>query len=378
MTCPMRGRCALVAAVLAALFAFPQAALAGFVDVPKGFWARPEIRWATRYGWIAPRTPTRFAPRHSVSRLNASRVLVRIAHGLFGAAAGPDPFAQAVAAGWISKGDGSNGTITQLEFDRGLVRVLGLAHAAKTLNHLQTADGWAPRLPDGFGVEQEVRAVGARLNVPDGFDDWELWPSDTLRRADVAVQAFQVMHMSSWSIGAAKAKVALARALPAWSPLKRKVLGFALRYAGAPYVWGGTSPDPQSPLGSPVAGGFDCSGFVWWVMKLQTYHAGGVTWTGNAAIQARTTYDMAASLGIKHRVPRSKLRPGDILFWSSDPKGVRTSWRTVYHAGIYLGNGWTVNSHGSGAGVTIDYMGAGAGWFHDAFAFGWRVMPRGA
>jgi hypothetical protein len=27
--------------------------------------------------------------------------------------------------------------------------------------------------------------------------------------------------------------------------------------------------------------------------------------------------------------------------------------------------------------VTIDYMGPGAGWFRDEFAFGWRIMPRG-
>ena len=30
-----------------------------------------------------------------------------------------------------------------------------------------------------------------------------------------------------------------------------------------------------------------------------------------------------------------------------------------------------------GAGVTINYMGPDAGWYHDAFAFGWRVIPVG-
>jgi cell wall-associated NlpC family hydrolase len=154
------------------------------------------------------------------------------------------------------------------------------------------------------------------------------------------------------------------------------VLGLALRYAGAPYVWGGTSPDPQSPLGSPVAGGFDCSGFVWWVMKLHSYTVSGHTWSGNTKIQARSTYDMAAQLPVAKRIHRRDLKPGDILFWSLAPNGVKTKSATVYHAGIYLGNGWTINSHGSGDGVTLDYMGQGAGWFHDAFAFGWRVMPR--
>ena len=99
--------------------------------------------------------------------------------------------------------------------------------------------------------------------------------------------------------------------------------------------------------------------------------------SGNAAIQARSTFDMAAQLPVAKRIHRRDLRPGDILFWSSAPNGIKTKSATVYHAGIYLGNHWAINSHGSGDGVTLDYMGPNAGWFHDAFAFGWRVMPRG-
>lgn len=374
----VRGRSTFFAAAVAALLCFapPVLASGGFTDVPKGFWAKPQIRWAAGNAWIAPRTATTFAPHHTVSRVNASAVLVRIAFQLKGIPEGADPFVQAVDAGWIPEGAGPTGTITQLEFDRGLVRILGLAHSAKALNHLQTADGWAPKLADGFGVEQEVRAIGVRTNVPDGSDSWELSPSDLLRRANLAAEAYQVMHMSPWAIAAGQSKVAVATQLPAWSPLKRKVLGLALRYAGMPYIWGGTSPNSQSPLGSPVAGGFDCSGFVWWVMKLHSYTVASHTWSGNAAIQARSTYDMAAALPVRKRIHRRDLKPGDILFWSLAPNGVRTKSSTVYHAGIYLGNGWAINSHGSGDGVTLDYMGKGAGWFHDAFAFGWRVMPR--
>jgi cell wall-associated NlpC family hydrolase len=375
----VRGRSTFLAGAVLALVSFapPAFAAGGFADVPAGFWARPQVKWAVNNGWMTPASQTAFKPHHTVSRVNASRVLVRVAFQLKGVPEGPDPFAQAVAADWIRQGAGPSGTITQLEFDRALVRILGLAPTAKALGHLRTADGWAPRLPKGFGVEQEVRAIGARINIPDGWDSWELSPSDLLRRANIAAEAYQVMHLSSWAIAAGQAKVAVAHQLPAWSPLKRKVLGFALRYAGSPYIWGGTSPGPQSPLGSPVAGGFDCSGFVWWVMKLHSYTVSTRVWSGNAKIQARTTYDMAARLSISKRIPRRDLKPGDILFWSSAPNGIRTKSATVYHAGIYLGNGWAINSHGSGDGVTLDYMGAGAGWFHDAFAFGWRVMPRG-
>ena len=92
-------------------------------------------------------------------------------------------------------------------------------------------------------------------------------------------------------------------------------------------------------------------------------------------IAARTTYDMARALPLTRRVPRAELRPGDVVFWSSAPNGVNTSYSTVYHTGIYLGNGWTINSHGDGDGVTLNSM--ASGWFHDAFAFGWHVLPAG-
>ena len=127
----------------------------------------------------------------------------------------------------------------------------------------------------------------------------------------------------------------------------------------------------------PAAAGFDCSGFVWWVMK-RSYTVPGKTWDGTAKIPWRTTYDMAAHLPVAKRIPYRSLKPGEILFWSSSaPHGVLTSSSAVDHTGIYLGKGWTINSHGSGAGVTINYMGPGAGWYHDNFVFGWRIMPRG-
>jgi hypothetical protein len=367
------------AAVAAAAIAFPGVAGAAtkqhFNDVPASFWAKTDVGWAVSSGWMKPRTATSFGVGHTVSRTTAARVLAALNRKVHGTAVTADPYSQAVAAGWIGAGTGRSQVITQRQFDHGVVQILGLLPTAKALSKLHTSSGWHPKLPVGFGVEQMVRAVGARVNAPDGSDRWELMPNDDLVRADLAAEAYQLGHLSSWAVSYAKSKTDVVNAIPNWLPLRRAVLGFALRYAGAPYVWGGTSPKPQSPFGSPVAGGFDCSGFVWWVMK-RTYRVPGTTWSGAAAIGTlRSTYQMAQSLKVSKRIPRAGLHPGDILFWSSAPNGVHTSWQTVYHTGIYLGNGWTINSHGSGDGVTIDYMGTGAGWYHDAFAFGWRVMP---
>lgn len=370
---------ALGAACAALVLACPgvaQAAKSPYTDVPHTFWASNSIMWAVSKGWMTPRSPHTFGVGHTVSRLTAARVLADLNFQLNPTEpVQADPYTQAVAAGWMGAGTGADQPITQLQFDRGAVRILGLQPAARAIATLHTSSGWHPALPQGFGVEQMIRAVGARVNAPEGSDQWELWPQDTLLRANLASEAYQLAHLDPWAVSEAESKTAVASALPGWTPLRRAVLGFALKYAGAPYVWGGTSPKSQVEFGQNVSGGFDCSGFVWWVLKDQTYTAGDVTWSGNTQIQARTTFQMAADLPVKERVTRAGLHPGDILFWSSAPNGVDTASATVYHTGIYLGNNWTINSHGSGDGVTLDYMGPGAGWYHDAFAFGWRVMP---
>ena len=173
----------------------------------------------------------------------------------------------------------------------------------------------------------------------------------------------------------AESKTDVLRAIPKWMPLRREVLGLALRYAGAPYVWGGTSPTAQSPFGSPVSGGFDCSGLRLVGHEGAQLPVPGTTWSGAPEIQVRTTYQMAAAPhGGKPR-PAGRPAPGRHPVLELGPERRPHPSATVYHTGIYLGNGWTINSHGSGDGVTIDYMGPGAGWYHDAFAFGWRVMP---
>ncbi len=377
----MRGqlvKLALGVLLYACMAAPAQAATVAFSDVPATSWARTQITWSASNGWVAPRTATTFGPGKAATRMAAARLLAHLAQAQNGTPIAANPYAQAVTAGWIIPGTGADQQIQQWEFDRGILRVMGLMPQVKLIGHLQTADEWRPRLPFAFGIEQAVRALGARVNAPDGSDGWETWPRTPLRRLNLAVQAYALAHLSPWARQDVTAKTLVQHALPAWSPLRQKVLGMALQYAGAPYVWAGEWPTTASPYGTQAAGGFDCSGFVWWIMKEHTYTlANGFAWSGNAAIQARSTYDMAAALPVAKRIRYANLKPGDILFWSSAPKGVNTASATVYHTGIYLGKGWTINSHGSGDGVTLDFMGAGAGWYHDAFAFGWRVLPAG-
>jgi NlpC/P60 family len=346
-------------------------------DVPASFWAHAQIVWAVKAGWVPLHKNGTFAPARNATRAAAARVLSTLNEQQHGVAISSDPFQQAVDGGWIGAGLGPGSTLTQLEFDRGIVRVMGLKKDSIRLRQITAADGWQPKLPTGFAAEQIVRDIGARWNVPFGADNWETWPSTTLRRANLAVQAYLLGHLPSYWQSSVDTQMNVVHALPTYPPLKKAVLGYALKWSGAPYIWGGSSDQPQAPFGLAAAAGFDCSGFVWWVMK-RSYTVPGKTWDGTAKIPWRTTYDMAAHLPVAKRIPYRSLKPGDILFWSSSaPHGVLTNSSAVDHTGIYLGKGWTINSHGSGAGVTINYMGPGAGWYRDNFVFGWRIMPRG-
>ena len=59
--------------------------------------------------------------------------------------------------------------------------------------------------------------------------------------------------------------------LPALTDWQHQMLQTAVTLVGYPYVWGGTSDSAQVFGGKSVPGGFDCSGFVWRVYKLQAY-----------------------------------------------------------------------------------------------------------
>lgn len=91
----------------------------------------------------------------------------------------------------------------------------------------------------------------------------------------------------------------------------------ALRYLGIPYKWGGASPST----------GFDCSGLVMYV-----YAQLGVQLPHQAA--AQYTYGVA--------VPRSRLQPGDLVFYDG-----------LSHVAIYIGNGEVVHAPQTGDVVKI-------------------------
>jgi cell wall-associated NlpC family hydrolase len=103
-----------------------------------------------------------------------------------------------------------------------------------------------------------------------------------------------------------------------------KAMEAALSQRGVPYVWGGESP----------GNGFDCSGLVKWA-----YAKAGMSLPHSSRAQSH----------IGKPVPRSELRPGDLVFFG----------HPVHHVGIYVGDGKMVDAPTFGEPVQVDRLFSG-------------------
>jgi hypothetical protein len=103
----------------------------------------------------------------------------------------------------------------------------------------------------------------------------------------------------------------------------RLMLAAAVSRIGMPYVWGAAGPRA-----------FDCSGLVQW-----SFAQAGVVMPRVAADQA----------GTGPAVPVSRLQPGDLLFYHTDP----TAPAYISHVAIYLGNGMMIQAPEPGMDVEV-------------------------
>ncbi len=91
----------------------------------------------------------------------------------------------------------------------------------------------------------------------------------------------------------------------------------AEKYLGMPYVWGGSSPST----------GFDCSGFVCWVINN----------SGNGWNVGRTTAN--GLMDCCDIIPLSEAEPGDLIFFQGTYDTTGAS-----HVGIYVGDGMMIHT----------------------------------
>lgn len=85
-------------------------------------------------------------------------------------------------------------------------------------------------------------------------------------------------------------------------------------FIGKPYVWGGESD---------AEGGYDCSGFLYALLKKSGYNA------------LRLTASGFSKLG--ENIPKSEMKAGDFLFFG----------KPVCHCAIYIGSGLMIESRGN-------------------------------
>ncbi|HJU37300.1 MAG TPA: NlpC/P60 family protein [Gaiellaceae bacterium] len=254
---------------------------------------------------------------------------------------------------------------TMAQLDRTLVQAIGLGKAAKQFVQGARADGLT--VPGRFGFEVVARLLGLRINHPAAQDFLELRPQDRATRAEAAYSAAQILGFGllddSWQIAQVK-YLAKTFSLPELSDWQRQILTVAFSKIGMPYIWGGTSDRKEVDFGVTARGGYDCSGFVWRVYKLQSYAD-----EGNLAstILGRTTYTMSVEVPRSKRISFQKLQPADVIFFGT--KGPKSRGPQIFHTGIYVGNGWFIQS--SDEGVALAQL---TGWYKKRFAWGRRPL----
>jgi NlpC/P60 family len=304
-------------------------------------WAQPEIREVVEQGLMGP-SVAEFRPGAPLTR----RALGQIVANLTG-----EP--QVVVD--------PDRAVTLRQLDRSLVSAAGLAGPARTFR--RKISGAGLDAPARLGSEVVARLLSLRYNHPAAKDFRELRPQDVVNRAEAAYSTARVLHLDDGDRYYVR-DLAARLSLPRMTVWKTRVLRRAVRFVGYPYVWGGTSEGRQTLFGVTSRGGFDCSGFVWRVYKLQPF-AGAPQLQD--VLRGRTTYAMSGEFPRTRRIARSRLRPADLVFFGS--RGPRSSPSEVDHMGIYLGRGWMV--HSSGQGVTLVPL---TGWYADRFAWGRRPL----
>ena len=251
--------------------------------------------------------------------------------------------------------------VTMAQLDARLVRVLALGDAAGSFYDAASVAGLRP--PARFGTEVVARLLGLRTNHPAGQDDLERLPNDPAPRAEAAYSVAQLLNVSAAQKSAIEDAAATFE-LPVLTTWQQRVLTTAVRFIGYPYVWGGEYERPQSPYGPQAQGGFDCSGFAWRVYKVQPYPGAPQL---AATLRGRTAAAMAGEVPRRMRIKPARLWPGDLMFFG--PGGPRAQPSRIDHVGIYLGNGWLINS--SRYGVALAPV---SGWYQSRLAWGRRPL----
>jgi cell wall-associated NlpC family hydrolase len=369
----MRQKLATLATAAVAVAVLAAVAAASSSNPPN--WAKKEIKTVVAHGLMGAGSVKGFKPNAALT----AQTLTDLASGLgqeLGSSTGSsatrtDPTDTTTTTsttgttGTTTTGTGGTTDVTMTVLDRKLVASLGLSPQARQFTKAARAAGL--KVPRRFGTEVVARLLGLRINHPAAQDFLELRPQDTATRAEAAYSAAQILSFGlladSWQVAEVK-QLAATISLPTLTTWQQQILDVAFSKIGMPYIWGGTSDGTETEFGVTSRGGYDCSGFVWRVYKLQSYADEGDL---ASVIRGRTTYTMSVEVPKSKRISFKKLQPADVIFFGTH--GPRSSGSEVIHTGIYVGNGWFI--HSSDYGVALAQL---SGWYRTEFAWGRRPL----
>ena len=388
-------RLLVVAAIIAATLLPAQTAFA-FTDVPRSYWDYRAIQYvAVSNAWMQDYGPATFRPTTREARIYLARALVLAyapAEPTDPSITFPDlpsddplyPYANvAVKLGWIpiypNGNFGPRDPVVGSLLDSALIKATGLFEAPLAgLAAIHEGDGTpyvvGPRWPHmmlarylgvHYNHSDEKRDVGARTKVYRDEVAYSLWKAKTLESWKVDSTA---RYDDITLIGLSDSK-----------QVKHDLTQEALDQVGFPYIWSGEW-NARSPsgycCGFQPQGGYDCSGFVWWVMKRNEdgYNAARYRSYPGWSLHDRSSSYMAKNTGT--HIAFSSLRVGDLMFFSSNGG---KHWYDVNHVGLFVGNGWMIHSSGSTDGPVIEW--AADGYYRTNFVYGRRLIgspPKGS
>ncbi|MFN2544166.1 MAG: C40 family peptidase [Actinomycetota bacterium] len=355
----------------------------------RGWFAKPAIDdVAKTHDWMRDFGLTSFHPTDPESR----GLLARAVSKAFAPTATPKrtiefedlaaddplyPFAAlAVSNGWMSPNGrrfAAAAPVTEFMVSKAIVRALGLQAAVDGANHIHTSDGTPlPHSPQ-FGTLLIGRVIGLWRNheadVKGDSEAFDLLPTSPVPRADVAYALHRAADLGSSAHWYTQDYEDLDVGTP--PPAMVDVIEFGMKYVGYPYVYAGEWNTATTNIpyccGAQLQGGFDCSGFTWWIMR-----AGDGVWNNEAIrgyhgweLDERSSSLMAGATPKKRRVSFAKLQAGDLMFYGSGSTAA-----SVDHVDTYIGNGWALDSGGNG----VSIVRVADGWYRDSFVFGRRML----
>src|SRR5687767_5594724 len=232
-------------------------------------WVRPAVNYLSDKGWL---DKTAFSANEPMTRADFTRLMKKVFQGGYSR---------------------TRGLVRAAEVSAALVEVLGKGSVAEGLSQVSSPDGWRPQLGRWFGTEIVAREMGLRYNRLEPEDDMETSADEAMKQADAVYAVWKAKTApSTWNADALSSF-----GLASFSETRRSVVEFALSLVGTPYVWGGewkTTTPSSYPYGAQAHGGFDCSGFAWYVLKEKSssYSPAGRDYNG-WAFPERSSSEMA-------------------------------------------------------------------------------------